>query len=185
MSTGILLHSGRFYNYIDPELNDYTIEDIALGLSNICRFGGQVGRHYSVAQHCYLASIWVETGYELDALLHDATEAFLCDVPTPLKNLLPEYREIEKKHEADMARRFGIQYPFVPAVKVIDQRMLAAEVRDLKVSSDHWDFLKDVVPVHTQIDPWPQDLACAMFLKRYYTLKTTTKEFCGNFAGKM
>jgi len=174
MANGILLQSGRYYNYVDPEKNDYTIEDIALGLSNICRFGGQVKQHYSVAQHCVLASFIASPGYELELLMHDAMEAFLCDVPTPLKQLLPDYQAIEKMHEADMAKRFGLNYPFSPEMKRVDAMMLKAEVRDLKPASEHWDFLKDVEEptlgksgYELRINPWSHEEAKETFLARY------------------
>jgi 5'-deoxynucleotidase YfbR-like HD superfamily hydrolase len=171
MRNGILLQSGRFYDYTDPAENDFTIEDVALSLSNICRYGGQVDKFYSVAQHAYYVSYAVEDKrYELDALCHDNDEAFLGDIPTPLKALLPEYQKLEHAHQADMFRRLGLQFPMHSSVHKADAAVLAAEVRDLKPASKHWDFLDAVTPYDGHITPWTSEKARRMFLLRFYEL---------------
>lgn len=170
MRNGILLQSGRFYDYLDPKNNDFTIEDVALSLSNICRYGGQVTKFYSVAQHAWHASYHGDQRYALDKLCHDNVEAFMCDIPTPLKALLPEYKTLERTHEAEMFNRLGLEYPMHPSVHEADAAMLAAEVRDLKPPSAHWDFLKDVTPADVHITPWTSDKARRMYLARFYEL---------------
>jgi hypothetical protein len=171
MRNGILLQSGRFYDYSDPAGNDFTIEDVALSLSNICRYGGQVDKHYSVAQHAYYVSYAVEDKrYELDALCHDNVEAFLCDIPTPLKRMLPDYKALEARHEEAMFARFGLTFPMHESVHKADGAVLAAEVRDLKPPSKHWDFLDNVQAYSGHITPWTSEKARRMFLLRFYEL---------------
>lgn len=81
---------------------DIRIEDIARALSNICRYAGQINRFYSVAQHSVLVSEIVPPRLRLEAMLHDAAEAYLGDLPAPIKRL-PNflfYREAEHHIEA-------------------------------------------------------------------------------------
>ena len=169
--TAILLQSGKFYDYLQPEKNEFTIEDVALGLSHLCRYGGQVDKFYSVAQHAYYVSYAVEDKrYELDALLHDNVEAFMVDVPTPLKMLLPDYKAMEALHEAAMFARFGLDYPMHPSVHKADQAVFVAEVRDLKPANKHWEKWSHVEAYDGHIVPWTSKKAYDMFLYRYYEL---------------
>lgn len=170
MNNAILLQSGKFYSYTNPEQNEFTIEDIALSLSNLCRYSGQVEKFYSIAQHCYHVSYAVDQEYALDGLLHDAVEAFMVDIPTPLKVLLPDYKALEQKHEAEMFKRFGLEFPMNAAVHKADKELLCAEVRDMKPANPHWDqFASDVTHI-PHIEPWTSYMARKMFLKRYYQL---------------
>ena len=168
--SGILLQSGNYYSYTNPQSNVFTIEDIALSLSNVCRFGGQVDKHYSVAQHSVLVSYAIDPEFALDGLMHDAAEAFLGDCPTPLKMLLPDYKAMEELHERDIFRRFGLQYPMRPEVKVADKALFCAEVRDLKPPSHHWDGYCGESAWTYAVVPWPAQRARNVFLNRYYEL---------------
>lgn len=172
MSNGILLISGQLYDYDDPGSNIITIEDIARGLSNMCRFAGQLNDFYSVAQHCVYVSHCIEEEYALEGLMHDATEAFLMDIPTPLKRILPDYKRLERLHETYVMARFGLDYPMRKEVHVADKRVFAAEVRDLRGEHENYygEYLSDVEPFEWMIDPWyPQD-AEDMFLARFKEL---------------
>lgn len=170
MQGAIKLLSGEFYSYTDPKSNKWTIKDVALGLSHICRYAGQVKKLYSVAQHAYYVSYCGPEELALDRLCHDNVEAFMVDVPTPLKQLLPGYKEIERVHEAEMFSRLGLQYPMHPQVHEADIRVFAAEVRDLQPPGTEWACLEGVVPFEWQITPWSSEKARRMFLQRYYEL---------------
>ena len=83
--------SGRRVNPLDPSPDDIDVHDIAVALSNQCRFGGHTRRYYSVAQHaCIVSDQMLERGADaqdaLWGLLHDASEAYLVDLPHPLKH---------------------------------------------------------------------------------------------------
>lgn len=103
----------RFY----PEnvaASGFCIEDIAHALSNLCRFGGHAKRFYSVAQHSVLVADIVKAKggtveEELWALLHDATEAYMVDVPTPVKAILSGYKE--KELEVQHAIQKALELP--------------------------------------------------------------------------
>jgi hypothetical protein len=87
---------------LDPRSAEIELVDIAHALSMQCRYAGHCLRFYSVAEHCVHVATWLmQQGYSADSalkgLLHDATEAYLVDVPRPVKPFLPGYREAEAK----------------------------------------------------------------------------------------
>ncbi len=102
--------SGNYFNFENPDPDSFTIDDIAYALSNICRYGGHCKPFYSVAQHSVYVSKIVQPVYALHGLLHDAQEAFVGDIPSPLKRMLPEYHVIEKRAEEVIAEKFNITW---------------------------------------------------------------------------
>lgn len=167
----ILLHSGAYFDLLDPANSPFTIEDIAHGLSNTCRFAGQCASFYSVAEHCVLASHVVAPEFALQALMHDAAEAFIGDVTRPLKSLLPEYKAIERSIETAIMQRFGIADWNVPEVKEIDLAMLATE--QLAMMPKHgldWTVLAGVTAAPVEIAFWRPHTASEAFLERFEEL---------------
>lgn len=137
--THIMLASGTLFDILDPESSDFTLQDIAQGLGNMCRFAGQSSRFYSVAEHCTHVARLVPIALGRAALLHDATEAFIGDVTRPLKALLPDYRAIEEKIAGAIARRFladmggdidGAIF-HRPEIKAADMAICMIEARNL------------------------------------------------------
>ena len=88
----ISVYDGEYFDLLEPDRSVYTINTIAHALSNLCRYTGHVNRFYSVAEHSVFVSLAVPKKFALEALFHDASEAFLGDVSSPLKKLLPEYK---------------------------------------------------------------------------------------------
>ena len=123
--------SGNIVNFADPTLSTFTLNDIAHGLSNTCRYAGQCKFFYSVAQHAVLVSYLAEGGGGAVAgfagLHHDDTEAFMCDIPTPLKMLIPEYKAIEERVHNVIFDRLGLQRTLPPEVVEADGLALALE----------------------------------------------------------
>ena len=104
---------------IRPE--DIDLEDIAHALSMTCRFGGHCKSFYSVAEHSVLVSERCPPEVRLDGLLHDAAEAYLGDIPSPLKRKLPAFEEAELNLFEILAERFGIAFPIPESVQAADE----------------------------------------------------------------
>lgn len=167
----IMTVSGRYFDYLTPDTSELSVQDIAHGLSHICRFGGHVREFFSVSQHSVLASYLVPEGDALAALFHDAAEAVLGDVPTPLKRLLPDYAAIEARVEAAIFAKLGIGWPLPPSVKQADLVMLATERRDLLPEHPvEWPILVGVQPHPQTIVPLSPKAARVQFLGRYAEL---------------
>jgi len=127
----IQTYSGRAFYPLDPRPEEVAIEDIAHALAHLCRFGGHSLRFYSVAEHCVLLSRAVATEHALWALLHDASEAYLVDVPRPIKKQLTGYAEAEQRVMRAICERFGLDPQEPPAVKQADTRILTDEARQV------------------------------------------------------
>jgi hypothetical protein len=164
----ILLQSGAYFDLLDPAESPFTIEDIAHGLSNTCRFAGQCASFYSVAEHCVLASHVAAPEFALQTLMHDAAEAFIGDVTRPLKSLLPEYKAIERSVETAIMQRFGIADWNVPEVKEIDLAMLATE--QLAMMPKHGLDWAGVTAAPVEIAFWRPHTAREAFLERFAEL---------------
>lgn len=150
--TWLLTHTGRHFDVADPQPDMIDLNDIVVGLSNECRYAGQCLFFYSVAQHSELVSRIVPADYALEGLLHDAAEAYIKDIPRPLKELLPDYRQIEARVDAAIRARFGLPPTQSHAVKRADLVLLATERRDLmKDDGTPWDCLQGVTPLEKRI----------------------------------
>lgn len=170
MST-ILTFSGLTIDLMAPDVDKLKLLDIAHALSNLCRFTGHVRTFYSVAEHSIHCSRIVEPQDALCALLHDATEAYLGDVASPLKRLLPHYKILEKNMWFAIATRFELPSIMPAAVKHADMVMLATERRDLMPDSGEiWTDLTGVTPLPQRIEPMTPLVAEFQFLSRFIEL---------------
>lgn len=170
-SPSILIAGGTYFDFIEPQSSKFTIYDIAHALANICRFGGHCKTFYSVAQHSVLVSYIVPKEFALAALLHDAPEAFIGDITRPLKALLPDYKEIERRVTKVVLNQFGLDEKLPDCVKHADMVMLATERRDLLTEHDEeWYCLRDVEPDVAIVEPWAPEDARQSFIGRYYAL---------------
>lgn len=166
----ILLSSGNYFNLLAPDESEFTILDIAHALSNLCRFNGHTREFYSVAQHSVLVSQILPVEDQLAGLLHDVAEAFIGDMVRPLKNILPDYRAVEKAVENSVLRRLGISC-IPPSVTHADLTLLATERRDLLPQNDRqWALLDGIKPLDKIIKPWTPSRASFEFIKHYYFL---------------
>ena len=133
----ILTMTGKRVYLPGCEPDSIDINDIARALSMAPRFAGHMDRFYSVAEHSVNVSKIVgdDVEIQIQALMHDATEAYLCDIPSPFKPLLTNYKELEADLWRAVCIRFGIREQMYPEVKIADMRMLMTEKDHLKKGS--------------------------------------------------
>lgn len=167
-SSRIWVYPGMYVDPIHPTVDDIDIRSIAHALSLQCRFGGHVNEFYSVAEHSVRASWVVPEEYALEALLHDASEAYLVDVPRPIKHDLfgDRYREVEDRLMACIAEKYGIPAEMSDWVRYADDQLLATEGRDLldHEISKEW---TTIPPLVERILPMPPQTAERTFLLRF------------------
>lgn len=167
----ILLSSGRYYDLAEP--GPLTIEEVAHALAHICRFTGHCKDFYSVAQHSVLVSYLVPPEHSLQGLLHDAVEAVVGDMASPLKALVPEYKAIEVRCEQAILAGFGLAWPLHDEVKTADLIALRTEQRDLMGADHHtWLPTAGLVPDARRITVSTTHQAKSAFLRRYRYLTT-------------
>lgn len=96
----ITTYGGTHFFPTEPDMHDFHIRDAAHALSLICRGNGHVKQFFSVGQHCIRCALEAEARgcsmrVRLACLLHDASEAYMSDVPRPFKQYLMDYRKFE------------------------------------------------------------------------------------------
>lgn len=163
---------------LDPRCEDIFIKDIAHALSNQCRFTGHVKRFYSVAEHCWRVSGMCKPEDALWGLLHDASEAYVVDVPRPIKRMpgMEVYRAVEKNVMKFVAQRFGLPPDEPASVERADKIMLAIEARDLlgplRPGWEAWDKFIAMAGDYEikSVMPWTPAYAEKMFLDRFCEL---------------
>lgn len=164
--------SGKHLDFTNISPDSICIEDIAAALSNICRFTGHLQDFYSVAQHSVLVSQLVPPEFALEALMHDAAEAYCNDISSPLKALLPEYRAIEDRIEAVIRSKFNLPPVMSAPVKYADLIMLATERRDFDMEDGTpWPILEGIPCADFILSPLMPRQARVLFLQRYNDLK--------------
>jgi hypothetical protein len=141
-------YSGVKFFPLDPKPRDIKIMDIASGLSKICRYNGQCKIFFSVAQHSlncmdYARRMGYSKRIQLLALLHDAAEAYVSDIASPIKPLIPLFGQIENNILKTIHQAFGIVFPNASewkVIKEIDTIMLATEAFQIMPmrSWDEW-----------------------------------------------
>jgi 5'-deoxynucleotidase YfbR-like HD superfamily hydrolase len=169
--------SGRWVNPFDPDPAQLDAGDIARALANQCRFGGHSRRFYSVAQHSVIVSRLVEErGGDAEdcfaALMHDATEAYLGDMPHPIKHRSPlgaAFRAAEDHLEHAIRERFAIRAD-VPEIKRADRALLATERRAFSAETWRWPELDGVEPLDLELTAWSPDEAATAFVERFAEL---------------
>ena len=166
--------SGKKFQLVDPDITAIDIEDIAHGLSMLSRFNGQALQFYSVAEHSVYVSQLVSPEVALWGLLHDAAEAYLGDMPSPLKGHVKEFKTIEMRLLRLIALKFGLPETEPVEVKTADRSLLLTERLALMVAPpEPWpvDLVKPaVVAASVQIECWSQGVAKQRFLETYHKL---------------
>jgi hypothetical protein len=149
----IRTHSDGKFFALEPEHGDIRIDDIAHGLANNCRWGGQCKYWYPVAAHAIWVSLVVPKPFKLCALMHDSSEGLgLADIASPFKAFLPDYKKIEDSAMGGIARKFGFEWPVPPEVKKAD--MLALYHERLVLFDSHPSVDSATIPMQALPDGW-------------------------------
>lgn len=163
----IQTYSGKFYQYLKRNAHNIVIEDIAHALSLICRFSGQCREFYSVAQHCCIAHDYADSDIKLETLLHDASEAYISDIPRPIKQIIPEIKELEQFIQVQVASRFKFRWPTMGRIEILDSQLLLAEAQQLFDHPIAWKIEGldplDIGPLYC----WKPKVAETEFLQRF------------------
>jgi len=164
--------SGGQVFFFEPERSNIEFKDISHGLSLLCRFNGATKSFYSVAQHSVIVAenVYKETknkSLAYTALMHDAAEAFISDVPSPFKKFFQDFSECEKRMEIWLAQRFGFGFPFGDLIKKHDLTALSTEMRDLMLVQDNSHLPK---PYSKKIHPLGPEASETLFNLKAYEL---------------
>lgn len=125
-------YSGKKFDFLNTDPDSIDIYDIAWALSRQVRWLGHTDRPYTIAEHCcHVHDLFDEDCYRVQGLMHDASEAYMGDIPLPLKQLLPNYKRIEKEVMLAIANKFEFSYPLDETVVEYDTRMLINESEDI------------------------------------------------------
>lgn len=174
----------KFY-FLDPKPEQICIEDIAQALSMSCRFSGHVSKFYSVAEHCCIIADLVERYHDNKngilrdaitptlkkhaecraALLHDASEAYICDIPRPIKPSLDNYFDMELKIEKVIQEKYSITAK-TDLINYYDQHICGEEARQLFLNVPDWVEDSDRID-GVKINAWTPDQAKKEFLDRF------------------
>lgn len=171
--------TGKHFYFLDPKENDIDIRDIAHALAFTCRYTGHSNRFYSVAEHSVLVSYLAND--PLTALLHDASEAYITDIASPIKRHLGGYAEMEDRIMEKIARKFGFSYPLDPDIKDCDATQLKTEAKHLLRSKGaSWAHLYPTKRLHG-IAPncWTPQAAEQRFLERFDEVRKDYNEPLG------
>jgi hypothetical protein len=158
-----------------PRTGDICIEDIAHALAMQCRYNGHCKRFYSVGEHCLLvcSEVWKKTGdveEALAALLHDASEAYICDIPRPFKPMIIGYKKFESTIERVIADKFHLEYPWSPTIKEIDDRILNDERKQLMCDTGN-EWACNPEPLGITLLLYTPAMVERLFLKTYNELE--------------
>jgi uncharacterized protein len=180
--TWMQTRDGHAIDLLEPDLSEVTIEELAHALSRINRFCGHTRTisGYSVACHSVAVSMHLPPAYALWGLMHDAHEAFLGDITSPVKMALralgggEAFDKLESKLVVAVRRRWELHGPMPREVKVADLEALATERRDLLGEEARpWNLRVDGDPVR----PWAEVMTPMStqdgkraFLRRYEEL---------------
>jgi hypothetical protein len=158
--------SGKAFYPLRPRPDDICLTDIAHALGNLCRYGGQCRAFYSVAEHSVLLSYAVPPELAQWALMHDASEAYLIDIPKPLKPFLPQYLDAERRLMELIAARYGLEWPEPETLHEYDTRILHNEQAALHPHPPRpWNIPGQPLAGIT-ITGWPPLMARTRFLGR-------------------
>ena len=190
--SSIILRSGKTLDYRNPDPASIDLADIVISLCRHPRYTGQTFADFSVAQHillvefiaksyCEFSDILLAKDTLLQIRIHDATEAYMCDLSKPLKNLLPEYERIEYMLWKAIARHFQVTHIMDPIVKHADNLALIVEAHlNTPLSVDYYWMDQKFKGLHGSVEQMIGDwvkLECIRTYDNCPVLKSYEDEF--------
>lgn len=150
----LVTRTGRRLDVSNIGPDDIDLEDIIWSTSMTCRYNGYVREFYSVAEHMVLCSKLVAVDYPESgrhvraALLHDAVEAYVSDLPNPVKAHVAQYKELEQKVERVIWAKFGLpdDHAFWQEIKWYDLLALQVESATLRFTQAERDEAQARIP---------------------------------------
>jgi hypothetical protein len=156
---------------------DYQFSDVEIShsLSMQCRYGGHTQRFYSVAEHCCLISDWLlmrglNPWIAYTGLHHDDAEAYIGDIPRPLKHMLPQFKAMEETIDLAVSAYYRTIYPFPPIIKEADSRILVDERRQAMSDSDNDWGTDGLEPLGVNLRFWSPEVAASEWFARHCQL---------------
>lgn len=154
-----------------------SVEAIAHALSNICRYGGHVKTHYSVAQHSVAIAAVVDTQFFKEALLHDASEAYIGDIPAPMKHQIPEIKKFEEGIQKRIFAEYELRWPIPNQIEYLDKAITQTEMQMFfdkvnpyiqKMLLEKTNGVQEFFLIPELEEAWPAEKAKQEFIRRYY-----------------
>ncbi len=175
MNTWIETWTHKKVDIFDPDPDTICIEDIAHHLSFINRFAGATNEPYSVAQHSILlSSLFDDIEMAGQALMHDAAEYCITDIPNPIKQKFRNIQDIEKNFCEAVFDKFDIFYPWPLEIDRLDKCLGKEEGLQLGKNVNDWtNYTEDIIgvlPRDIDIIPWGWQQAEQAFLKAFRRL---------------
>ncbi len=169
MSAYQATYTGRLVYPYEPERSEFAIDDIAHHLALVNRYCGASPQPYSVAQHSVLVAKY-SGKWALEGLLHDAAEAYLQDLPQPVKQGQWQYMQAEDAMFAEIARQYELsdEDECWETVRNADHRVFSAEVTSMMRNPSVYALHPNPIPEH--VVPMHWELAENEFLETFHRL---------------
>ena len=167
----IQTYTGKKIFPLIPNKDEIDIIDIANSLGKICRYNGHTLKFYSVAEHSVYISQNVSKKNAMWGLMHDAAEAYLGDIPSPIKRHLNDFKQYEENLLKCIADKFNLYWPIPKEVKEIDRLILHDESNQIMESKPQsWSQITSL-PLGIKIFGLDWQQAIELFLVRYDWIK--------------
>jgi hypothetical protein len=136
--------TGKQFFPLEPDIELIDLMDIAHALSLQCRFAGHCRHFYSVGQHSLIVASLAPPEYILEALLHDAAEAYLGDISRPVKAFMRDYRFAEFRLRLAIEERFSLKKDNQALIHRLDDTVLYWEGKYLMPDVAVWNIAKPI-----------------------------------------
>ena len=160
------LHVTKFH-FLDPSDDEIDIRDIAHALAFTCRYGGHIPVYYSVAEHCIRGLPYISDADKLPWLLHDAEEAYIPDIPRPIKECSPEIKWLGEDLRKKILKRFKAEKANWKKIRMVDDAMLMTEAKIFGFDISDWELcdVGTLDAVTKETVGWDPTTAENLFLK--------------------